>query len=385
MARPRAIAGLPSREFTMPGARPGQPAMAQAIETSRMATQDDKIRGIYVPNMVPLHNDGSINEPELRRYIDWLIDHGVHGLYPNGSSGEFLRFTAEERRRIIQINCEQAAGRVPVLAGAAEANARETIKACETYYEYGARAVAIVSPFYYKLSPESVYAYFREIALNSPIDITLYNIPMFASPIDVPTIRKLVEFPRVAAIKDSSGDMAHMIRMIAAVKPVRPDFAFLTGWEAALLPMLVMGCDGGTHATSGVVPEYMRQLYELTIAGQLDDARQLQMRLIEFFDKMVYAADFPEGLRVAVELRGFNMGPSRQPLSESQKIDREELRRAMQCIISDYGYVEPPAEGCPPRDGAMKPNSIESSGDDAQRIHDITQGVIDNLKEKGVV
>src|SRR4029078_2189145 len=156
---------------------------------------------------------------ELRRYVDWLIDRGVHGLYPNGSTGEFTRFTVEERRRIIKIVCEQCRGRVPVLAGAAEANVKETIRACEIYKEYGATAVAIVSPYYFRLSPESVYAYFREIALNSPIDVTLYNIPMFASPIDVPTLRRLAEFERIIGIKDSSGDVAFMGRMINAVRP----------------------------------------------------------------------------------------------------------------------------------------------------------------------
>ena len=91
-----------------------------------------------------MHLRGEIDEAELRRYIDWLIDHGVHGLYPNGSTGEFVRFTAEERRRIIEIVCSQAAGRVPVLAGAAEANVRETLAACEAYAGFGAMAVAIV-------------------------------------------------------------------------------------------------------------------------------------------------------------------------------------------------------------------------------------------------
>src|SRR5207244_763012 len=198
--------------------------------------------------------------------IDWLIERGVHGLYPNGSTGEFTRFTVEERRRIIEIACDQAAGRVPVLAGAAEANVRETIAACETYHDFGARAVAIVSPYYYKLSPESVYAYFREIALSSPIDVTLYNIPMFASPIDVPTLRRLAEFERVIGIKDSSGDVTFMGRMINAVRPHRPDFVFLTGWEAVLVPMLIMGADGGTNATSGIVPELTRRLFDLTLA-----------------------------------------------------------------------------------------------------------------------
>ena len=124
------------------------------------------LRGIFTPNIVPLDDRGEINEPELRKYVDWLIDRGVHGLYPNGSTGEFTRFTVEERRRIIEIIADQTRGRVPILAGAAEANTRETIKACEHYHGLGVRAVAIVSPFYYKLTPAGVYAYFKEIADN---------------------------------------------------------------------------------------------------------------------------------------------------------------------------------------------------------------------------
>jgi 4-hydroxy-tetrahydrodipicolinate synthase len=333
------------------------------------------LHGIFTPNLVPLDDRGDIHEAEFRRYIDWLIDRGVHGLYPNGSTGEFTRFTAEERRRIVKVVCEQAAGRVPVLAGAAEANVRETLAACEAYHEYGARAVAIVSPFYYKLSPESVYAYFREIARHTPIDVTLYNIPMFASPIDVPTIRRLAELPRIIGIKDSSGDMAFMLRMMAAVQPVRPDFVFLTGWEAALVPMLAMGCQGGTNATSGVVPELTRKLYDLTKAGQLEQARTLQLRLIELFDAMLYSADFPEGFRAAVELRGFHFGRGRQPMSETQQIDRAALQKVLHCILADFGYVDAPAEGCAARSGNL----------DQDRVAQITRSVIRQLREKGVM
>jgi 2-dehydro-3-deoxy-D-pentonate aldolase len=334
-----------------------------------------KLAGIFTPNLVPLDARGEINEGELRRYVDWLIDRGVHGLYPNGSTGEFTRFTVEERRRIIQIVCDQTRGRVPILAGAAEANVRETIKACELYHSYGATAVAIVSPFYYKLSPDSVYAYFREIALNSPIDVTLYNIPMFASPIDVPTIRRLVEFPRVIGIKDSSGDMTFMLRMMAAVQPVRPDFVFLTGWEAALVPMLLMGCQGGTNATSGVVPELTKQLYELCQARRIDEARTLQLRLLELFDAMILSADFPDGFRAAATLRGFNFGASRQPLSENQKIDINTLSRVLQCIMSDFGIVGAPSEGCSTRSGNLN----------TDRVTQLTERVIQELRAQGVL
>jgi 4-hydroxy-tetrahydrodipicolinate synthase len=308
-----------------------------------------KIHGVFAPHLVPLDKSGQINESELRRYIDWLIAQGVHGLYPNGSTGEFTRFNPEERRRIVRIVCQQAAGRVPVLAGAAEANIRETLDACAAYAEFGARAAAIVSPYYYKLSPESVYAYFREIAIHSPIDVTLYNIPMFASPIDVPTIRRLVEFPRIIGIKDSSGDLAFMMRMIAAVRPVRPDFFFLTGWDPVLVPALLVGVDGGTLATSGVLPEMTRKMYDLTRAGQMDEAMRVQYRLLELFDAMLYSADFPEGVRAAVELRGFQLGSSRQPLSEPQQTDRAALQKVLECILSDSRDLESTQAGCPPR------------------------------------
>jgi len=297
------------------------------------------ISGILTPLMVPLSPNGDINEEELRRYIDWLIDKGVHGLYPNGSTGEFTRFSAEERRRIIKIVCDQTANRVPVLAGAAEANIRETLDACSAYHDFGARAVAIVSPFYYKLSPESVFAYFREIAINSPIDVTLYNIPLFASPIDNETVCRLAEFDRIIGIKDSSGDLASMTRMIRSIRPHRPDFLFMTGWDAVLVPMLMAGCQGGTHATSGIVPEITRAIYDLTKKSDFDKALSLQKQLLELFDTTFCAADFPEGFRSAINQRGFDFGKGRQPLTEKQAqiltVATEKIRLLIQQMITN--------------------------------------------------
>ena len=308
-----------------------------------------KLEGIFTPTLVPLDDRGEIHEAELRRFVSWLIERGVHGLYPNGSTGEFTRFSEAERRRIVQITCDEARGRVPVLAGAAEANVKETLAACEAYAGMGARAVAIVSPFYFRLSPESVYAYFAEIASHTPIDVTLYNIPMFASPIDVPTIRRLAEFPRIVGIKDSSGDLAFMMRLIAAVRPSRPDFTFLTGWEAVLAPMLLVGCDGGTNASSNAVPEVTRRIYELAKAGKYEEAMKWQYRITELFDAMLFPFEFPDGFRAAAEFRGFRFGRGRLPQTTAQRTDREALARVLQCILADFELVNPPAAGCAPR------------------------------------
>jgi len=340
-----------------------------------------KIQGIFTPLLVPMDERGQINEAEMRRHINWLIRAGVHGLYPNGSSGEFTRFTAAERRRITQIVVEEAAGRVPIIAGAAEANARETLAACEAYSQMGIRAVAIVAPFYYKLTPESVYAYFAEIARNSPIDLTLYNIPMFASPIDVPTIRRLAdEFPRVIGIKDSTGDLAQMMRMIATIRPQRPDFTFLTGWEAVLVPMLLAGCDGGTHASSNVVPEVTRRIYDLFRMGDTATAMHWQYRLLELFDAMLYPFEFPYGFKAAAELRGFHFGSGRLDFTPAQRAENESLTRILQCILADLELVQRPDAGC-----ALPTRAADVSQLGTPQLQEIIGRVVSELKNRGMV
>jgi len=303
-------------------------------------TSIPRFRGIYCPNVVPLDAEGEIDESELRHYVDWLIDHGVHGLYPNGSTGEFTRFTAEERRRIIETVVDQTANRVPVLAGAAEANTRETLRACEHYAQLGADAVAIVSPYYHRLSPEGVFAYFDEIGRNTPIDVTLYNIPMFASPIDLDTVRRLAdEHARIVAIKDSSGDVPFMMAMIDSIRPERPDFSFLTGWDACLLPMLQLGCDGGTNATSGVAPELTRKLFDLVTTGRIDEARLVQTRLSRLFEALFGAADFPEGFRMGVGLRGIQVRAGRTPRSSRDRARDEHALKAVRVLLEEDNLV----------------------------------------------
>jgi 4-hydroxy-tetrahydrodipicolinate synthase len=301
----------------------------------------ERITGILTPNITPVDTHGRVDEQKLRGYVDWLIERGVDGLYPNGSTGEFVRFSAEERREIVRIVVDQAAGRVPVLAGAAEANVKATIEACDAYGELGVRAVAIVAPFYYRLSSEGVYAYFREIAENVQVDVTLYNIPLFASPIDVSTVVRLAsEFPRVVGIKDSSGDLPNMMRMISAIRPMRDDFTFLTGWDASLAPMLLAGADGGTNATSGVVPELTGAIYRNVLEGNLDEAMRLQYQLIPLFDAMISLGEFPEGFRAGARSRGWDLGPGRVPLSDTQRQTVARTQREIDLLVSEVADCE---------------------------------------------
>jgi dihydrodipicolinate synthase/N-acetylneuraminate lyase len=211
---------------------------------------------------------------------------------------------------------------------------------------------------------------------------------MIPTPNDNPTLRKLAEIQRVSGIKDSSGDVSQMGRMVNAVRPIRPDFTFLTGWDVVLVPMMLVGADGGTNATSGVVPELMRRLFDDARAGiaggdagALQRAMKLQLRLIELFDAMLYSADFPEGFRAAVDLRGFRFGQGRQPLTPAQQGSRSELQRLLQCILADFGFADAPVQGCPPRPGRVPHDDARGGSDD--KVQQVTEAVMAALRRRG--
>ena len=144
------------------------------------------------------------------------------------------------------------------------------------------------------------------------------------------------------------------------------------------MPMILIGCDGGTNASSGVVPELTRKLYDLTVSGQIDAARQIQYDLVQLFDMMLYQAEFPNGFRAAVELRGFNMGIGRQPQSSEQQTDLELLSRSIQCMLAGQGFTDEPVGGCRAGD------ALTDGGLDAQEIGKIVQSVMAELKNRGM-
>ena len=141
------------------------------------------------------------------------------------------------------------------------------------------------------------------------------------------------------------------------------------------MPMILVGADGGTNASSGVVPELTRKLYDLTKSLQLDEARAIQYDLVKLFDAMLYSAEFPDGFRAAVDLRGFNMGRGRQPQSASQVTDLQYLSATLQCMLAGNGFTDEPVGGCPVG---------ESASVDEGEVSRIVQSVLSELKERGM-
>jgi len=298
------------------------------------------LSGIFVPNIVPYDAQGRINEDELRRIIRWLGEKGVTGFYPNGSMGEFIRLSYEERQRVVKIVSEEAGGR-PILAGAAEPNVDLVIAMCRYCADLGCRAVSITGPYYYKLSQESIEAYFRELAAKSPIDIVIYNIPAFANEISVPVLKRLaLDCPRIIGTKDTSRDMPRYQQTLHEIKPQRPDFSVLMGWEELLCTGLFMGGDGGTLSSAGVVPEVIMRIYTEALAGNWAEAKRVQFKLLDLFSLMVNAPNFPEGFRAGYELRGFHPGRARFPISPGELKLLADVRARIGCVLAECGFSE---------------------------------------------
>jgi 4-hydroxy-tetrahydrodipicolinate synthase len=299
------------------------------------------IHGIFTPLLTPFKDDGSIQEDELRRMVHWLIEKGVNGLYPNGSTGEFVRLSCEERKRIVHIVAQETGGRVPILAGVAEPAVGAILETCQVCADLGCRAVSIAGPYYYKVSQESIEHFFRELARQSPIDIVLYNIPQFSNEFSLPVlIRLALDCPRIVGVKDSSRDFPRFLKTMKAIKPQRPDFSCLIGCEEMLLPALFMGADGGAIATSGVAPEIVMRLYDEFRAGHLDEARRIQFELLELIETLLSGTNFPNGFRVGMSLRGFKLGGSRQLLSPREQSDLDGIRLKTARILTDLGLLE---------------------------------------------
>jgi 4-hydroxy-tetrahydrodipicolinate synthase len=236
---------------------------------------------------------------------------------------------------------DEAKGRLPILAGAAEPNMDLVLEACNRYADLGCRAVSVTGPYFFKVSQDSIEQYFRELARRSPIDILIYNIPQFSNEVSLETVKRLaMDCPRIVGTKDSSRDMPRFMDTLNEVKAQRPDFACLIGCEEILLPTLLMGGDGGTIATSGVAPEAVMKLYDCFLKGDIDEAKRIQFKLLELIKTMFAAGNFPEGFREGVALRGFATGRGRQPMSEKERIRFEEIRAHLACLLTDCGFQE---------------------------------------------
>ena len=254
---------------------------------------------------------GELDERSLRSFVEWQITSGVHFLVPCGSTGEAATMTVAEQRRVVEITVEQAAGRVPVIAGAASNDTKKAIALSREMRAAGATHLLHASPMYNKPPQRGIVAHFRAIADAVDTPIVVYNVPgRTASNIEAPTTLELAEHENIVAVKEASGNVAQVSEIIRH----RPsDFSVLSGEDPLTLQIMADGGDGVVSVTSNAAPALVAQLTELCAGGDFAAARAVHHQLAEW-TAAAFIESNPIPVKAALAMMGRMSNVLRLPL-----------------------------------------------------------------------
>jgi 4-hydroxy-tetrahydrodipicolinate synthase len=306
-----------------------------------MNNQKSRFRpeGVYVAMMTPFRDNGSINEEVARQMVRFLVEKGVDGIFPLGSVGEFIHLNFEEKVSLMEIVQEEAKGSVAVTPGATGVNAAESITLAKKAEAIGCQAVVLSPPFYYPINQENMERHFEMVADSVDIPIILYNIPLFSAPISYDVVKRLSRRNNIVGMKDSSGSMVDLAHFMDKVRLIGEDMAIMTGREEMFFPALMMGASGCLSATCGILPEVMVAIYRVWKKRDYERAKELQFSFLNLVRAM-FSAPFPIGFKTALELRGFKMGPPKQPLSEAEQFRysgiKNRIEKTLRPILKEF-------------------------------------------------
>ncbi|AUW59049.1 4-hydroxy-tetrahydrodipicolinate synthase [Sphingobium sp. SCG-1] len=238
-----------------------------------------------IPALVTSFRDGALDEDAFRAFVDWQIDEGSAGLVPCGTTGESATMTVEEHNRVVAICVDQAAGRVPVIAGCGSNDTKIALEHMYAAQAAGANAALVVAPYYNKPNQEGVYQHFAYLAQHCDLPIILYNVPSRTiTDIGVPVLFRLAEeFQSIVGIKDATGNLG---RVTAQRLACGTDFCQLSGNDETALGFNAMGGVGCISVTANVAPKLCADFQAACTSGDWTAALALQDRLYPLHDAL---------------------------------------------------------------------------------------------------
>jgi 4-hydroxy-2-oxoglutarate aldolase len=295
--------------------------------------------GIYPPLPTFFTAQDELDLVTLRRHMLRVADSGIAGYVLMGTNGEAVHLTDDERTQIIVTAREvlQSSGysSMPIIAGCGDSSTRATIAHCQRAAHSGADIALVLPPFYYKgsMDSRSLIAHYRAIADSSPLPVLIYNMPASTAGLDLDaaTICTLAEHPNIIGVKDSAGNIAKLAQIVASAPPTFQVFAGNAGY---LLPALVVGAVGAVSALANVFPEEVCAVQALFEAGELEEARLLQARLIPANAAVTSIYSVP-GLKAALEQTAGYGGAPRMPLQPLTAQERTRLTELLRSVSTE--------------------------------------------------
>lgn len=293
--------------------------------TPSTSTSNNSLIGAFTALITPLR-DGEIDLDALRELVEFQIASGIHGLVPCGTTGESVTMTEREHALVIETVIDQAAGRVPVVAGTGTNNTRVSIERTRHALHAGASAALVVVPYYNKPTQEGLIAHYTAIAEAVDLPLVLYNVPgRTGITMNAATTIALSQYPNVVAIKEAAGNLDLVTEI---VNETAPDFVVLSGDDSLTLPMISVGARGVISVLSNILPAEVAELTRLANAGLFTEARLLHLRLFEVMRGM-FVGNNPTAVKTAAAMMGLCSSEVRLPLTALNESQVHTIERAV--------------------------------------------------------
>lgn len=285
-----------------------------------------RLTGCGTALVTPFNTDSSIDDVALRELVDWQIEEGIHFLVPCGSTGEAATMTIEEHRHVVEVVVQQARGRVPIVAGAGSNDTAKAIALSKEMRAAGATHLLHTSPMYNKPPQRGIVAHYRAISEATDLPIVVYNVPgRTASNIEAKTTLEMSRIPRIAAVKEASGQLSQIADILRGRDP---QFSVLSGDDEITLPVMALGGDGIVSVVSNVTPKLMAQLCDRMHAGDTAAAREIHFRLLPWM-RAAFIESNPLPAKAALAMMGRIKNVLRLPLVPMSDAHESAVRSAL--------------------------------------------------------
>jgi 4-hydroxy-tetrahydrodipicolinate synthase len=286
-------------------------------------------KGCGTALVTPFDEQGRIDFGALERFVNWQIERGIDFLVPCGTTGESATLSGDERKAVTAAVVKVANSRVPVIAGAGGNHTAKAVFWARDAAEVGADGILSVSPMYNKPGPEGLYRHYSALSEATELPILVYNVPgRTGSDLDVETILRLAEIPRIVGLKEASGNFGRIARLMTVLPE---DFLVFSGDDSTALALLALGARGLISVVSNEIPRDMSALVRAALEGDWTEARKLQRRYLALME-MNFWESSPAPAKCALSLMKKCGETLRLPLAPV----REETRKRIEKLLSGF-------------------------------------------------
>lgn len=285
------------------------------------------IQGSMVALVTPMNADNSLDWGSLHKLVDWHLEQGTHAIVAVGTTGESPTLNVDEHLAVIKKVVDQVNGRIPVIAGTGANSTSEAVELTQAAKDLGADACLLVTPYYNKPTQEGLFLHHAHIAQAVAIPQFLYNVPGRTGVDMKPeTVLRLAQVPNIIGIKEATGDLA---RAKLLIEQAPSSFAIVSGDDETAVDLILLGGKGDISVTANVVPAAIARMCELALAGNAEEARAINNRLLPLHTAMFVESN-PIPVKWAVEQLGLIQSGIRLPLTRLSEQYHQQVKTAMQ-------------------------------------------------------